>query len=89
MKTGRAGRGQRNNVAVVGITSYSLSSLTKVSDITLYSATNTLPYYTDAMVSRLLQLVIFDMIFIRCTLLLGAKGKAGREIGRASCRERV
>ncbi|MGI5091942.1 MurR/RpiR family transcriptional regulator [Treponema socranskii] len=71
-----------NNAAVVGITSYSLSSLTKVSDITLYSATNTLPYYTDAMVSRLLQLIIFDMIFIRCTLLLGAKGKAAVEISR-------
>lgn len=71
-----------NNALVVGITSYSQSSLTKSSDITLHSATNTLPYYTDAMVSRLLQLIIFDMIFIDCTLLLGTKGKNAVEISR-------
>lgn len=71
-----------NNTLVVGITSYSQSSLTKSSDITLHSATNTLPYYTDAMVSRLLQLIIFDMIFINCTLLLGTKGKNAIETSR-------
>lgn len=71
-----------NNAIVIGITSYSKSSLTKNADIILHSATNTLPYYTDAMVSRLLQLIIFDMLFIRCTLLLGTEGKKAVEMSR-------
>lgn len=60
---------------IIGITSYINSSLSKISDITLFSSTNQLNYYTDAMISRILQLIILDMIFVSVSLRLGNTGK--------------
>lgn len=66
---------KKQGARIIGITSYINSSLAKQSDITLFSSTNQLKYYTDAMVSRILQLVILDMIFVSVRLRLGDKGK--------------
>jgi len=40
------------------------SDLAKLADVCLFSSTNDSPYYTDDMVSRIVQLVILDMIVI-------------------------
>ncbi|AWI06310.1 MurR/RpiR family transcriptional regulator [Clostridium drakei] len=60
---------------IIGITSYLNSSLAKISDVSLFSSTYDLKYYTDAMVSRLIQLVILDMIFISVSLKMGDESK--------------
>ena len=60
---------------IIGITSYLNSDLAKIADVTLFSSTYDLVYYTDAMVSRLIQLVILDMIYISVSLKMGEKGK--------------
>ena len=60
---------------IVGVTSYPNSSLAKASDPTLFSSTNDLPWYTDAMVSRLIQMVLLDMLFISVSMRLGSVGK--------------
>ena len=62
-------------VVQIGITSYLNSDLAKVSDVALFSSTYDFEYYTDAMVSRLIQLVILDMIFISVSLKMGEEGK--------------
>jgi len=66
---------KNQGATIIGITSYINSSLAKLSDIALFSSTNQLKYYTDAMVSRILQLVILDMIFVSVSLRLGDMGK--------------
>lgn len=70
-----ADNAKKQGAKIIGITSYINSSLAKIADITLFSSTNQLKYYTDAMVSRILQLVILDMIFVSVSLQLGTPGK--------------
>jgi len=60
---------------IIGITSYLNSDLAKISDVALFSSTYDLEYYTDAMVSRLIQLVILDMIYISVSLKMGEESK--------------
>lgn len=55
---------QNRGAKVLGITSYMNSDLAKLADLCIFSSTNDSAYYTDAMVSRLVQLVIMDMLFI-------------------------
>lgn len=66
---------KKQGAKIICITSYINSNLAKLSDIALFSSTNQLKYYTDAMVSRILQLVILDMIFVSVSLRLGDRGK--------------
>ncbi|MFA6505793.1 MAG: MurR/RpiR family transcriptional regulator [Treponemataceae bacterium] len=69
---------------IIGLTSYINSDLAKVADIVLYSSTNDLAHYTDAMVSRLIQLVVLDMLFIAVSLRIGSKGKEAIEKSRSA-----
>lgn len=62
---------KKKGCKIIGITSYLNSALAKVSDVVLFSSTYDLKYYTDALVSRLIQLVILDMIFISVSLKMG------------------
>ncbi|MGL4790472.1 MAG: MurR/RpiR family transcriptional regulator, partial [Anaerotignaceae bacterium] len=55
---------QNTGAKVLAITSYMNSNLAKKADLCIFSSTNDSPYYRDAMVSRLVQLVIMDMLFI-------------------------
>jgi Transcriptional regulators len=55
---------QKQGTKVLGITSYMNSDLAKLADLCIFSSTNDSAYYTDALVSRLVQLVIMDMLFI-------------------------
>lgn len=55
---------QKQGAKVLAITSYMNSDLAKLADLCIFSSTNDSAYYTDAMVSRLVQLVIMDMLFI-------------------------
>jgi len=55
---------KRSGATVLAITSYMNSDLAKLADVCLFSSTNDSPYYTDDMVSRIVQLVILDMIVI-------------------------
>jgi DNA-binding MurR/RpiR family transcriptional regulator len=56
---------------VYGITSFPASSLSKVCDEQLLSASRETAYRSDAMTSRILQLCIIDMVYIRLALLGG------------------
>ena len=55
---------KRSGATVLGITSYMNSDLAKIADLCIFSSTNDSPYYTDDMVSRIVQLVIMDMVVI-------------------------
>lgn len=64
--------------SVIGITSYMNSSLAELSDFVFFSSHTELAYYTDAMVSRLIQLTILDMIYL--TVRLHMEGRAEEAI---------
>lgn len=53
---------------VIGITSYTNCSLAKQSDLALHSAFYDSSHYTDALVSRLMQLVLTDILYITVSL---------------------
>ena len=53
---------------VVGVTSYNRSSLASLSDLVLHSASYDALHYTDALVSRLVQLVLMDILFVTVSL---------------------
>lgn len=55
---------KENNVKVIGITSYENSTLTKLADEILLSSTNETKYRSDAMVSRIIQLIIIDILYV-------------------------
>lgn len=60
-----------NGTKVVAITSYPNSTLTRLSDEVLLSSTNETRYRSDAMVSRIIQLVIIDILYVALVLKLG------------------
>ncbi|WP_343207862.1 MurR/RpiR family transcriptional regulator [Anaerolentibacter hominis] len=66
---------------VIALTSYMNSSLAKMADLTLFSSHNELEYYTDAMVSRLIQLAVLDMIYLVVRIQMG--DKATENLARA------
>lgn len=53
------------------MTSYPRSSLCKLADIVLLSSSQETKFRSDAMISRILQLVIIDMLYIATVLRLG------------------
>ncbi|MGM0438162.1 MAG: MurR/RpiR family transcriptional regulator [Bacillota bacterium] len=55
---------KENDVKVIGITSYENSTLSNLVDIQLLSSTNETKYRSDAMVSRIIQLVIIDILYV-------------------------
>lgn len=63
---------RRNNAKVISFTSYRNSSITKYSDVVLFSSANETKYRSDALVSRILQLVIIDMLYVAMVLEIGA-----------------
>lgn len=65
---------KENNAKVVVLTSYIHSSVTKLADAVLLSSSNETKYRSDAMVSRILQLVIIDILYVTVVLGLGHKG---------------
>ena len=65
---------KENKANVVAFTSYAHSSITKDADHVLLSSSNETRYRSDAMVSRILQLVIIDIIYVALVLKLGEKG---------------
>lgn len=64
---------RKNNAKIIALTSYKTSSLTKLVDFTLLSSSNESKYHTDAMVSRIIQLVIIDTIYVALVLKMGNK----------------
>ena len=77
---------QRNGARVLGLTSYMNSDLAQMADLCIFSSTNDSADYTDAMVSRLVQLVIMDMLFISLSTRADAAQKA-LEASRLATRE--
>jgi RpiR family carbohydrate utilization transcriptional regulator len=61
-----------NGAGVVVLTSYRGSSLTRAADVVLLSSSNETQYRSDALVSRILQLVIIDMLYVSMVLEIGA-----------------
>ncbi|MCH3918142.1 MAG: MurR/RpiR family transcriptional regulator [Spirochaetia bacterium] len=73
---------KENGCTVIAITSYLHSKLVQIADIALFSVKNDMPYYTDALVSRLVQLVILDILFVKTCLSMGEKGEKEIEMSR-------
>jgi RpiR family carbohydrate utilization transcriptional regulator len=59
------------NAAVITFTSYRNSSITKYSDVVLLSSATETKYRSDALVSRILQLVIIDILYVAIVLEMG------------------
>lgn len=55
---------KRNGAKIISLTSFSNSSLAKLSDIYLLSSTNDKKYHSEAMASRIVQLTIVDILYI-------------------------
>ncbi|KYO66914.1 MurR/RpiR family transcriptional regulator [Thermovenabulum gondwanense] len=62
---------KENGTKVISITSYKNSSLTKLSEKVILSSTNETKYRSDAMVSRIIQLAIIDILYVALVLRLG------------------
>lgn len=62
---------KENDTKVVVITSYANSTITKFADVVLLSSTNETMYRSDAMVSRIIQLVIIDILYVGLVLKQG------------------
>jgi DNA-binding MurR/RpiR family transcriptional regulator len=58
---------------VIAFTSYRNSSITKYADVVLLSSANETKYRSDALVSRILQLVIIDILYVSIVLEMGPK----------------
>ncbi len=65
---------QSSGAKVVGVTSYMNSDFAKMADICIFSSTNDAAYYTESMVSRLVQLVIMDMLVVAYSTRADAAG---------------
>jgi DNA-binding MurR/RpiR family transcriptional regulator len=64
---------KENDSKIIALTSYENSSLVELADLTILSSTNETRYRSDAMISRIIQLVIIDMIYISLVLKLGTE----------------
>lgn len=69
-----ARKAKQQGATVIGLTSYLDSSLAHMADLVFYSSNTALEYYTDAMTSRLTQMTILDMIYLKVRLDLGDAG---------------
>ncbi len=65
---------KKHGAKIAVLTSYSNSSLTKLADIILLSSSQETKYRSDAMTSRIIQLVIIDILYVSTVLKLGGKG---------------
>ncbi len=59
-----------NGARIVAITSYGGSSITRLADLVLLSSTSETHYRSDAMLSRIVQLVIIDVLYVALILAL-------------------
>ncbi len=62
---------QEPHAHIVALTSYRHSSVTQVADYVLLSSSNETKFRSDAMASRILQLVTIDMLYVSIVLNLG------------------
>jgi RpiR family transcriptional regulator, carbohydrate utilization regulator len=62
---------KKNGAGIIAFTSYRGSSITKFSDVVLLSSSNETKYRSDALVSRILQLIIIDMLYVSMVLEMG------------------
>jgi RpiR family carbohydrate utilization transcriptional regulator len=63
---------RKNNAGVIAFTNYRNSSINRYSEVVLLSSANETKYRSDALVSRILQLVIVDMLYVAMVLEMGA-----------------
>jgi RpiR family transcriptional regulator, carbohydrate utilization regulator len=59
-----------NGARTIALTSYGESSLTRLADLVLLSSTSDTQYRSDAMLARIVQLVIIDVLFVSLILAL-------------------
>ena len=65
---------RQNKVPIIVVTSYPNSSITKYATILLLSSTNEMRFHSDAVISRIIQLVIIDVLQTNILLRLGEQG---------------
>ena len=63
---------QSQGAKVLAVTSSMNSDLARMADVCIFSSTNDAAYYTEAMVSRLVQLVIMDILVVAYSTRLDA-----------------
>lgn len=64
---------KQNGAKIISLTSFSNSSLAKKSDVFLSSSTNDKKYHSEAMASRIVQLVIVDILYLSVFMQSEAK----------------
>lgn len=64
-----------NGCFVAGVTSYAKSTLASLSDAVLFSSSKETSYRSDALTSRIIQLMIVDMVYISLALSIGKPAK--------------
>jgi len=62
---------KRKGARIAALTSYKLSSLSKIANVTLLSSSHEVAYRSDAMMSRIIQLIIIDIAYVLTVLALG------------------
>ena len=65
---------KENGAQTAAVTSYARSSLSKLADILVLSSSKETAYRSDAMVSRILQMVIIDILYVSTVLKIGPEG---------------
>lgn len=65
---------KRNGSVICSITSYESSTLVSKSNITLLSSSLEMHFRSDALTSRIIQMVFIDMIYISLAIRMGAEG---------------
>jgi len=65
---------KKNQAKVIALTSYAHSTIAKQADYVLLSSSNETKFRSDAMSSRILQLVIIDILYVAVVLKLGETG---------------
>ena len=71
-----AKQAKTNGAKTISLTSYANSSLSQVSNETLLSSSSETKFRPDAMLSRIIQLVIIDIISVCCFIKMGNKSIA-------------
>jgi len=65
---------KKNGAQIIALTGCKTSTLAHLADIVLLSSAKETKYHTDAMIARILQLGIIDMLYVLVVLNLGSKG---------------
>lgn len=79
-----ARNGKEAGARIIGFTSYVDSTLAKMSDVVLHSSFYDISHYTDALVSRLVQFILLDILYVSVSLRMEPHSTESIELSRAA-----